>query len=193
VTARRQRIPTFEPCFNDRVTAFWHFGQLADEHPDNLQGNGTPTASGVAHYRELASRLRELAQRCHRVAVTKPLAAMPAGCARPVLARARHRIAGAVPCEIQGAQWLRRSVANITNGYTGTLRVFPGSKRLFYCGSSATFKKKVTLRDRCDSLPLPKRGPNLPGIGESEIRGQLACTFRWGRAYAPAQGCGRVD
>ena len=52
MTARRQRIPTFEPCFNDRVTAFWHFGQLADEHPDNLQGNGTPTASGVAHYPE---------------------------------------------------------------------------------------------------------------------------------------------
>jgi hypothetical protein len=38
--------------------------QVATRTPDNLQRNGVPTASSATHCRELASRLRELAQRC---------------------------------------------------------------------------------------------------------------------------------
>jgi hypothetical protein len=105
----------------------------------------------------------------------------------------KARILGGVPVGADRDPPVQRILDVESMVILGTLRVFPGSMSLFYCGSSATFKKKVTLRDRCDSLPLPKREPNLPGSGESEIRGQLACTFRWGRAYAPAQGCGRVD
>jgi hypothetical protein len=37
---------------------------MPDERPNDLQRNEEPTASGVAHYLELASRLRGLAQRC---------------------------------------------------------------------------------------------------------------------------------